>query len=264
MSAQANRIKAALARGEMQIGVWLGLTSPAVAEIAGGAGFDWALIDAEHGPNDLARIEAQLRALAATGTPAAVRVPAGEAWMLKRVLDLGAQTVMVPMVETGDDAARLARAMRYPPEGTRGIAHALVRASGYGADRDYLRTANAEICLIVQAESRRAVENIDAIAGTPGVDAVFVGPADLAADLGHPGDPGAPEVRAAIARVAAGVQKAGKALGYLSFDPAEFVAARDRGVRFLAVAADVTALGGALRSRAAEARRLVGDGFGDG
>lgn len=254
MPAPVNILKERLAAREVQIGAWLALASPAVAEIAGGAGYDWCLVDGEHGPNTVASIQAQLMALAGMGTPAAVRVPAGEDWLLKQVLDLGAQTVVVPMVDTPEEAAAVARAVRYPPEGGRGLASALVRASGYGADAEYAATANAQVLLFVQAESRSAVENIDAIAATEGVDGVFIGPADLAADMGHLGNPTAPEVVAAIDHVLARTQAAGKIAAYLSFDPEPVPALVAKGVTFFAVAGDVPALGSALRERAAIVR----------
>ncbi len=257
MSAPENLTKSALARGEMQIGAWLGLVSPVAAEIAAGAGFDWVLIDAEHGANTLADVQAQVHAVAGQ-CPMAVRVAAGEAWMLKQVLDLGVQTVVVPMVDTGAQAAAMARAVRYPPQGNRGLASALVRASGYGAIPDYTASANDRICLMVQAESRAAVDNIDAIAGTEGVDGVFIGPSDLAADMGHLGNPGAAEVVAATRHIIARTRAAGKAAGIFCLDPARLGTYRDLGVTFIAVASDIAALASGLRGRAAEAKRLLG------
>jgi 4-hydroxy-2-oxoheptanedioate aldolase len=256
MSAPENLTKSALARGQMQIGAWLGLASPVAAEIAAGAGYDWVLIDAEHGANTLADVQAQVQAVAGR-CPVAARVAAGEAWMLKQVLDLGVQTVVVPMVDTGAEAAAMARAVRYPPQGSRGLASALVRASGYGAIPDYAASANDQICLMVQAESRAAVENIDAIALTEAVDGVFIGPSDLAADLGHLGNPGAPEVVAAIGHIVARTRAAGKVAGIFCLDPAKLAPYRDQGVTFIAVASDIAALAEGLRDRAAEAKRLV-------
>jgi len=257
MPAAQNPIKAKLAAGDMQIGAFLDLASPIVAEIAGSAGFDWCLIDAEHGPSDTALIRDQLVALAAVGCPAAVRVPVGEPWVLKRALDVGAQTVLVPMVDTAQQAAVAARAVRYPPEGNRGLAAGVVRASGYGAMADYMHTANDQICLMVQAESRAAVDNIDAIAATPGVDCIFVGPSDLAADMGYLGNPGAPEVRDAIKHVMARTQAAGKAAAMFCVEPAQLAAYRDMGATLIAVASDIGMLGAGLRDRAAEARKRL-------
>ncbi len=254
MPAPENRLKSALQSGKLQFGMWLALASPTVAEMAAGCGFDWCLIDAEHGPNSIPLILAQLQAMGTQKTSAVVRVPIGEEWMLKQVLDLGAQTVLVPMVETGEQAAGLVQAVRYPPAGRRGLGSALARASGYNAIADYPDTANDQICLIVQAESRAAIENIDDIAETPGVDAVFIGPYDLSADMGYLGQPEAPEVMQAIEHAIGRIRRAGKAVGLLDFNPEHIAAWQRRGVTFLAVQSDVTALGSVLREIAKSTR----------
>ncbi|MCG6901907.1 MAG: HpcH/HpaI aldolase/citrate lyase family protein [Rhodobacter sp.] len=257
MPAPQNPIKAKLAAGQMQIGAFLDLASPIVAEIAGRAGYDWCLIDGEHGPSGTALIRDQLVALASVGCPAVVRVPVGDPWVIKRALDIGAQTILVPMVDSGEQAAIAARALRYPPEGNRGLAAGVVRASGYGAEPDYMHTANDQICLMVQAESRTAVDNIDAIAATEGVDCVFVGPSDLAADMGHLGNPGAPEVVEAIAHVMARTRAAGKPVAMFCMDPTQLGRYRDMGATLIAVAGDVGLLTGSLRARAAQAREML-------
>jgi len=258
MPAPKNTIKTKLLSGDLQIGAFLDLASTTVAEIAGRAGYDWCLVDGEHGPSDTAQIRDQLMALASVGCPALVRVPCGEDWVLKRALDIGAQTLLVPMVDTAAQAEAVARAVRYAPEGTRGLAAGVVRASGYGAEPDYMHTANDQICLMVQAESRAAVENVDAIAATPGVDCVFVGPSDLAADMGHLGNPGAPEVVEAITHIMARTRAAGKAVGMFCLDPGQLARYRDMGATFIAVASDVVSMTSVLRSRAAEAREQLG------
>lgn len=255
MPAPRNRLKAALEEGETQVGLWLALASGPVAEIAGRAGFDWCLIDAEHGPNTLTTIEAQLQALAGTEAAPVVRVPAGEDWMLKQVLDLGVQTILVPMVDDAETAARMARAVRYPSFGTRGMGAILARASGYGAMADYVTTANDEICLIVQAESAAALRNLDAICATDGVDAVFVGPADLSADMGYPGQPDHPEVTDAIADAIERITDAGKPAGIVTFDPSEAGRYRDMGVTFLGVGGDSYTLTMGLRALLGAVRR---------
>lgn len=251
MPAPGNRLKAALMRGEVQYGLWLAMASPVAAEIAGRAGFDWCLIDAEHGAGDLSAMQAQLMALAGTPASPCVRVPAGEDWIIKRVLDLGAQTVVVPLVHDAEGAARAAAAMRYPPEGVRGMGAGVARASGYGAEADYGVTANAEMLLFVQAESAAAVDNIDAIAATPGVDGVFVGPADLSADMGYPGQMRHPDVLRAVGHLFARIRAAGKIAGTISFDPAELDEFREQGATFLGRGADATTLTAALRALAA-------------
>ncbi len=258
MPAPENRLKRALAEGRMQRGVWLGLASPIVAEMAAHAGFDWCLIDGEHGPNDIPLILTQLQAMA--GAPAApvVRIPVNETHLIKQVLDLGVQTLLVPLVDTAAQAAEAARATRYPPQGIRGIGAGIARASAWSGYEGYAETANDQICLMVQAESRQAIDEIDAIAGTEGVDCVFVGPADLSASLGHPGRPDAPEVREAIEHAVARTRAAGKAAGIITFDPAEFAAYAEMGVTFLGTGADVTLLAAALRGLAASARDAAG------
>ncbi|WP_296420030.1 HpcH/HpaI aldolase family protein [Pseudooctadecabacter sp.] len=253
MPAPINVLKDKLLRGEMQSGLWLTLASATVAEIAGRSGMDWCLIDGEHGPNTLQTIAAQLQALAGTPAQPVVRVPMGEDWMLKQVLDLGVQTVVVPMVNTGEQAAQVAAAVRYPGQGTRGMGAALARASRYGEIVDYVSSANDQICLFVQVESAEAVANIDAIAATPGVDGIFVGPADLSADMGFVGQPDAPEVRAAIDHVYARTQAAGKIIGTISFDESDFAVQAEKGVRFLGLGGDAMILSGALRTLAGKA-----------
>jgi 4-hydroxy-2-oxoheptanedioate aldolase len=253
MPAPENTIKTALVAGKMQSGLWLAQANATVAEIAGRAGFDWCLIDAEHGPNTLTTISAQLQALAATPAQAVVRVPMGEDWMLKQVLDLGVQTVVVPMVNTPEQAAQVAAAVRYPGSGSRGMGSVLARASGYGEIVDYVSSANDQIFLFVQIESAQAVDNIDAIAATPGVDGIFVGPADLSADMGFVGQMDAPEVIAAIDHVYARTNAADKIIGTITFDADDFQPQADKGVTFLGLGGDSVVLQMALRALAAKA-----------
>lgn len=250
MPAPVNDLKATLQSGTAQFGLWLTMASGTVAEIAGKAGFDWCLIDAEHGPNTLTTITAQLHALAGTPAHAVVRVPVGEDWVLKQVLDLGVQTIVVPMVETATQAARVAAAVRYPGQGSRGMGAALARASGYGEIVDYVSSANDQICLFVQIESALAVANVDSIAAVEGVDGVFVGPADLSADMGFVGQMDAPEVLAAMDHVYTRTRAAGKIAGTVVFDPAEFENQRAKGVTFLGLGSDAMLLNRAFRTLA--------------
>ncbi len=259
MPAPTNRLKAALAAGETQVGLWLSAASPVAAEIAGATGFDWCLIDAEHGPYSPEAITAQLRALALGGTSAVVRVPVGEDWVIKQVLDMGAQTLLVPMVDTADQAARVVRATRYAPAGVRGLGSGVARVAGWGRMADYPATANAQIGVIVQAETRTAIANLDAILAVEGIDCVFIGPSDLSADMGYLGNPMADEVQAVIAEAAARIRAAGKAAGIIHYDAANYPRYLDLGFNFLGVGADVsvmrTGFAGALASaRAAVAR----------
>lgn len=234
----SNDLKSRLRAGDTCKGLWLGLGDGAVAAIAGRAGFDWCMIDGEHCPNTLTTIAAQLRALEATPAAACARVPAAEDWIIKQYLDLGVRNILIPLIHDGEAAARAVAACRYPPNGVRGVGAALARATGYGADADYIAQADEGLCIMVQAESRRAVDNIAAIAGTDGVDVVFIGPADLAADLGHPGDMSHPEVTAAIDHLITRIRAAGKVSGTVVFDPEVARQMADKGVGFLGIGAD--------------------------
>lgn len=250
MPAPLNRLKANLLEGKLQKGLWMGLASATAAELASRAGFDWCLIDAEHGPNNLVTIQAQLQAMNGAPATPVVRVPVAEDWVLKQVLDLGAQNVLIPMIDTADQAAKAVAACRYPPQGARGLGSVLARASGYSAIPDYAETANDQICVMVQAESKAAIENIDAIAATEGVDVVFIGPADLSADMGFLGQPDAPEVEEAIAHAIGRIRAAGKVAGIVMFNPAEVPRYIDLGVGFFGVGSDVTSLANSLRDLA--------------
>jgi 4-hydroxy-2-oxoheptanedioate aldolase len=245
MHTPVNTFKQALRERRPQIGLWMGLASDYTAEICALAGFDWLVIDGEHAPNDLNRILAQLKTLAAyPGSHAVARVPVGDTALIKQYLDLGAQTILVPMVETAEQAARLVQAMRYPQDdgqgGVRGMAGA--RASRWGHYADYSQRANQEVCLLVQVESQEALKCLDAIANTPGVDGVFIGPADLSASMGHVGHPGHPEVQAAIEGAIARILKAGKAPGILSADRALAERYLTLGAVFVAVGLDTQIL----------------------
>jgi 4-hydroxy-2-oxoheptanedioate aldolase len=181
-----------------------------------------------------------------------VRVPIGLDWMMKQVLDLGAQTILVPMVDSAEQARALVRAVRYPPAGIRGVGAAAARATVFGAIDDYVQTADAQTCLLVQVESRAGLAALDEILAVEGVDGVFIGPADLAADMGYIGKPGTPEVQEAITDAVGRIRKSGKAAGILATDPAGIETYAGLGVTFLAVGIDVTLLAGAARKLAAQ------------
>lgn len=252
MPAPLNRFKQALASGETVIGCWLGLGDAYAAEIMGTAGFDWLVIDGEHAPNDIRSMRDQLIALEASDSHAVVRVPIGETWMIKQALDIGAQTVLVPMVESAAQAQDLVAACRYPPAGARGVGAALARASRYSGLTDYVTTADDQICLLVQVESRAGLDALDEILAVDGVDGVFIGPADLAADMGHGGDSGAEPVQAAIRDALGRIAAAGKAPGILSVREETTTRYIEAGARFVAVGIDVLFL--AQTARAAAAR----------
>ncbi len=249
MLTPVNTFKQALKDKRPQIGLWMSLISPSATEICALAGFDWLVIDGEHAPNDLRSIQAQLQTLAAyPASHPVARVPVGHGHvgtaLLKQYLDLGAQNIIVPMVDTAEQAAQLVQAMRYPQDdglgGVRGMAGA--RASRWGHYPDYYQRANQEVCLIVQAESREALNNLDAIAATPGVDGVFIGPADLSASMGHVGNAAHPEVQAAIADAIARILKAGKAPGILTPDRQLAAHYLSLGAVFVAVGLDTQIL----------------------
>lgn len=257
MPAPVNRLKAALATGEPQLGLWLNAASPVAAEIAGASGFDWCLIDGEHGPWSPEVVVSQLRALALGGTNAVVRVPVGETWIIKQALDLGAQTLLVPMVDTGEQAAEVVRATRYAPEGVRGLGASVARVSGWGRVAEYATNANAEIGVIVQAETRAAIENLDDILAVEGVDCVFIGPADLSADMGYRGNPGAAEVQAVIADAGRRIRAAGKAAGIFHYDAADYPRYIAQGFTFFAVGADVALMRTGFAASLAKARAAI-------
>ncbi|KVM10910.1 4-hydroxy-2-oxoheptanedioate aldolase [Burkholderia ubonensis] len=252
MQMPSNPFKAALARGDAQIGLWLGLASPYSAEVVAGAGFDWLLIDGEHAPNTVPTILAQLQAIAPYSSHPVVRVPWNDPVIVKQVLDLGAQTLLVPMVQSAAEARTAVAATRYPPEGIRGVGSALARASRWNRVGDYLQRANGEMAVLVQVETRAGLDAIDAIARVDGVDGVFIGPADLAADLGHLGNPGHPDVQAAIDHAIRAIKAAGKAPGILSADEAAARRYLEAGASFVAVGVDTTLLARSAERLAAQ------------
>ena len=185
MDLPRNRFAAALRRGETLYGLWLGLPDTSAAEICALAGFDWLVIDAEHAPFDVPAILRHLQTLEPYDVAPVVRVVDDNPALLKQVLDVGAQTLLVPMVDSAEQAARIAASVRYPPEGTRGIGTSLARAARWSGIAGYLANANREICLLVQAETTTALANLDAILAVEGIHGVFIGPSDLAASMGH-------------------------------------------------------------------------------
>jgi 2-keto-3-deoxy-L-rhamnonate aldolase RhmA len=232
-----NELKAALAARQRLIGLWCNFTGAGTVEALAGAGFDWLLLEMEHAPNELGTLHAQLMALKGSATHPIVRVPALDITTLKRVLDLGAISLMIPNVRNAAEARDAVAFTRYPPEGVRGVATS-TRAGGYTRIKDYLQRANDEIALVLQIESREALADLDAICRTPGVDAVFIGPSDLAAEMGFRGQARHPQVLAAIDKAIAVAQGAGKAIGILYTD-GELQAFIDKGMSLVAVGSDV-------------------------
>lgn len=250
MPAPTNPFKKALKAGKTQIGCWVSLANPYTTEMMGTAGFDWLLIDNEHSPNDLRSTLAQLAVLEASDSHAIVRVPLGETYLIKQMLDAGAQSILVPMVESAATARDLVRDVTYPPTGRRGVGYSLARASRFAAIPDYGQTADAEVCLLVQVENRAGLAALDDILAVEGVDGVFIGPADLAADMGHMGDINHPDVQAAIMDALRRIRAAGKAPGILATQDKMAQEALDAGAQFVAVGADSLLLVGSARALA--------------
>jgi len=256
-STPVNRFKVALREGPAQYGLWLALADAYAAEACATCGFDWLLIDGEHGPNDLRSTLAALQAVAPYASHPVVRIPEGQTALIKQVLELGAQTVLVPMVESAAQAAELARAMRYPPEGVRGVGSGLARSSRWNLYGDYLTAANAQVCLLVQVETVTAIAQLAEIVAVDGVDGVFIGPVDLSASMGLMGQPNHPQVRAVIEQAIATITAAGKAAGILCTDEALARHYAHLGARFVAIGVDTSLL---TQSARALASRFCGSG----
>ena len=249
---KGNPFKAALAAGQAQIGLWLSMADPYLAEVSATAGFDWLLIDGEHAPNDLRTILAQLQAVAPYRAQPVVRAVSGDAALIKQLLDIGAQNLLVPMVDTPEQASAIACATQYPPLGIRGVGSAIARASRWNARADYLDHADDEVCLLVQAESVTALKNLVGICAVDGVHGVFIGPADLAASMGHRGQSDHPEVQAAIDQAIQTIIRSGKAAGILTSDAALARHYLSSGCTFVATGVDVLVYASAVRRVAAE------------
>jgi 4-hydroxy-2-oxoheptanedioate aldolase len=250
----SNRFKARLRNpNERMVGLWLQVPSSITAEALAYSGYDWLLIDAEHAPNDVPTILPQLQAIAAGNSAPIVRPAWNDFIMIKRLLDIGVQNFLVPFVQNGDEAAQAARAVRYPPEGIRGVA-SCHRGNRYGHVPDYLKRANDEVCMIVQVESGASVNRIREIAATPGIDAVFVGPSDLAADLGHIGNPAHPEVQSAIEEVLGHSRTANVPAGIFALSAEDARKRFDAGFRFASIGADLSSMIKACENLLAVAR----------
>jgi 4-hydroxy-2-oxoheptanedioate aldolase len=257
MSLPQNTFKRALAEGKPQFGLWAALADAYVTELLATAGFDWLLIDNEHAPNDVRSTLAQLQAVAAYASHPVVRPVRSDSALIKQLLDIGVQTLLLPMIDTAEQAADAVAATRYPPQGIRGVGSALARASRWNRIPDYLHTAAAELCVVVQVETVLGMENLSAIAAVDGIDGVFFGPSDLSASMGLLGKPGDASVRDAICRGIGKVRDAGKAAGVLAPDPgiaAEYLAA---GATFVAVGTDTGLLSRAAADLAAAYKKTA-------
>ena len=241
----------ALWSGTPQIGLWQALATPYTAEVCASAGFDWLLFDGEHAPNTLATMLGQLQAVSAFPVEPVVRPAIADPVWIKQYLDLGFRTLLLPMVDTAEQAAALVAATRFPPLGTRGVASSTSRASGFGASIDYLATAHETVTVVVQIESALALANVGEIAAVPGVDGVFIGPGDLSAALGHLGNPGHPEVRAAIEGALPAIADAGCFAGIFASGPADAEHWLSLGVTMVSVGSDIALLARSARDLAA-------------
>lgn len=238
MDLPVNRFKRGIYEGRQQLGLWSSLSSHVSVEIIAGSGYDWLLIDTEHAPNELPMVFCQLQAMMEQPTHPVVRVPWNDPVMIKRYLDAGTQSFLIPMVETAEQAKAAVAATRYPPDGIRGFA-AASRASRFGRVKDYYKHAHEEICILVQVETGKSLDNIEAIAAVPGVDGVFIGPGDLSSDIGYLGDQGNPVVVELIEKTIRRITAAGNRAGLLTGD--ETLAKRyiQAGCIFTAIGSDV-------------------------
>lgn len=248
MKLPGNEFKRRLGEDGVQFGLWLGLGSPVAAELCACAGFDWLLIDAEHAPNDLRSVLRQLQAIEGTEAQAIARVADGDPARIKRYLDAGVQSLLAPLVDTAEQAEALVAAVRYPPRGMRGLATAITRASRWTQIENYAAQAESQLCLIVQAETVKALDNLKAIADVDGVDSVFVGPSDLSASMGYLGQPNHPEVQAAIAQALRDIAASGKAPGTLAGSPEAVRTHTANGAKFLGIGSDTGLLVSGSRS----------------
>jgi 4-hydroxy-2-oxoheptanedioate aldolase len=254
MDLPPNDFKRALVAGRQQIGLWASLANAYTAEIVAGAGFDWLVLDGEHSPNDPPIILTQLQAVAAYPVMPVVRPAWNDTVLIKRYLDIGTQTLLVPYVNDGDEAARAVAAMRYPTRGMRGVA-GVTRASRFGRVKDYARRAEEALCLLVQVETREGLANLEAIARTDGVDGIFIGPADLAAALGHLGDQQHADVQSAIQDAIKRIRACGKPAGILATDDASARRYIGWGTTFTAVGLDALVLARGADALAASFRK---------
>jgi 4-hydroxy-2-oxoheptanedioate aldolase len=249
-----NAFKQALSRCERQVGLWSGLASPIAAEIVAGAGFDWIVIDGEHGPNDIDSLLAQLQAMRGGTAEPVFRVPWNDAVIVKRALDVGARSLLVPFIQNAGEARRAVEATRYPPLGIRGVSVA-PRANDYGRIKGYHRNAHLDICVLVQLESQAALAEIEAVAAVDGVDGIFIGPSDLAADFGHLGDPKHPEVQAAIKDAAQRIRATGKSAGTFAANVDDVESLFEMGFNFTSTGSDVGLLARGAENLAARFRK---------
>ena len=254
MNLPQNPFKRALRAGQAQIGLWSSLSSNYTVEVIAGAGFDWILLDTEHSPSDLENVLTQLQAAAPYPSHPVVRVPWNDMVTIKRVLDIGAQSLLVPYVSAADEARAAVSFTRSPPAGVRGVA-GTTRATRFGRVQDYARRAHEEICVLVQVETQPALDNLDAIAAIDGIDGIFIGPADLHASLGHAGEIANPKVKPLIDDAVRRIRRSGKAPGILTPNEADARHWLECGALFVAVGSDVGILARGAEALAGKFKR---------
>ncbi|MEL4013680.1 2-keto-3-deoxy-L-rhamnonate aldolase [Dryocola clanedunensis] len=250
-SVLSNPFKQGLLAGRVQLGLWLSSTSSYLAEIAATADYDWLLIDGEHAPNTVQDLYHQLQAIAAYRSQPVIRPVEGQKSLIKQMLDIGARTLLIPMVDTAEQAREIVSATRYPPLGTRGVGASVARAARWGRVENYMAQANEELCVLIQVESKTALDNLDEILEVEGIDGVFIGPADLSASLGYPDNADHPEVQKTIEQSIRQIRRAGKAAGFLAVSPDMAHRCIEWGANFVAVGVDTMLYTQALDARLA-------------
>ena len=251
MKISKNKFKAALQGEKKLYGMFLGIPNTSVAELCAGAGFDWLIIDGEHSPFDLQSIMAHLQAMSSFPVSAIVRPVEGQTAIIKQMLDVGAQSLLIPMVDTAEQAAIMVRSCKYPPQGIRGLGTAMARAAQWNRIPNYLHKANDEVCLIVQIETVLGLENIDEISAVEGVDALFIGPSDLSASMGYVGQQDHPDVVAAVCKAIVSIKASGKHAGVLAVKKELIDKYSEAGAKFIGVGVDTAVLSNATKQLAA-------------
>lgn len=244
-----NPFKAALAKGELQLGLWLSSATPYMAEIAATSNYDWLLIDGEHAPNTPQTLLGQLQSIAPYHSEPVIRPLEASRALIKQVLDLGGRTLLIPMVDTAEQAKDVVASICYPPKGVRGVGAVTARTSKWGRIPNYMEHSNEEICLLIQVESKTALDNLDAILAVDGIDGVFIGPADLSASLGYPDDSTNPDVEIIIESTIKKIRASGKAAGFLAGTPDIAKRSISWGANFVAIGVDTMLYTEALDQR---------------
>lgn len=259
MNIRINTFKKQILSGQKTYGIWNGIPHSYVAEICAGAGFDWVCVDAEHAPFDLSSIVRNIQAIQSHDVPAIVRIPSADPVIIKQLMDAGAQSIVVPMIESGEQAELIAKAMVYPPKGIRGVGTALARAAQWNRVNDYFKLADEQMCCIGQIESIKGVEALDEILEVEGLDVIFLGPADLAATMGYLGQPGHPEVVRIVKDCIQKIVKSGKVAGFLTGSKELIQAYSDEGALMIGLGLDTILLAKATKSLAEEYKLKLGN-----